>query len=172
MRANVYDRCTSFGLHHSSVLVFELWDSDRARGGHHRGSNWIWIWSGLNEDRSSRAPIFRIRCAVPILDPAIDVQDRVIVSSRVTGFRCEIIPITLVSACPNHHVDTRSAAQYSSHRQSHRTPIDVWTRCLVPVFDGAYFSDPQKEALWDKFYTGAPQRQRRSVERYNIVKRA
>src|SRR5271170_4527404 len=45
-------------------------------------------------------------------------------------------------------------------------------RCLVAVFDGAYFSDPQKEALWDKFYTGAPQRQRRSVERYTIVKRA
>jgi hypothetical protein len=29
-----------------------------------------------------------------------------------------------------------------------------------------------KEALWDRFYTGAPQRQRRSVERYSIVKRA
>jgi hypothetical protein len=46
------------------------------------------------------------------------------------------------------------------------------TRCLVPAFDGAYFSDLEKEVLWDSFYTGAPQRQRRSVERYNIVKRA
>jgi hypothetical protein len=45
-------------------------------------------------------------------------------------------------------------------------------RCLVPAFDGAYFSEREKEALWDKFYTGAPPRQRRSVERYNIVKRA
>jgi hypothetical protein len=45
-------------------------------------------------------------------------------------------------------------------------------RCLVPTFDGAYFSEREKEALWDRFYTGAPQRQRRSVERYNIVKRA
>ena len=45
-------------------------------------------------------------------------------------------------------------------------------RCLVPAFDGAYFSEREKEALWDRFYTGAPQRQRRSVERYNIVKRA
>jgi hypothetical protein len=34
------------------------------------------------------------------------------------------------------------------------------------------FSRAWKEALWDRFYTGAPQRQRRSVERYNIVKRA
>jgi hypothetical protein len=46
------------------------------------------------------------------------------------------------------------------------------TRCLVPAFDGAYFSEREKGALWDRFYTGAPQRQRRSVERYNIVKRA
>jgi len=45
-------------------------------------------------------------------------------------------------------------------------------KCLVPAFDGAYFSEREKEALWDRFYTGAPQRQRRSVERYSIVKRA
>jgi hypothetical protein len=45
-------------------------------------------------------------------------------------------------------------------------------RCLVPAFDGAFLSMRWKEALWDKFCTGAPQRRRRSVERYNIVKRA
>jgi hypothetical protein len=44
--------------------------------------------------------------------------------------------------------------------------------CRVPEIDGAYFSDRQKEALWDRFYTGAPARQRQCVERYNIVKRA
>ncbi|MFW1667356.1 hypothetical protein ACG9WT_17215, partial [Acinetobacter ursingii] len=31
-------------------------------------------------------------------------------------------------------------------------------RCLVPDFNGAIFSDKWKEALWDKFYTAAPQR--------------
>jgi hypothetical protein len=46
------------------------------------------------------------------------------------------------------------------------------TRCLVPAFDGAFYSQERKEALWDRFYTGASQRQRRSVERYSIVKRA
>ena len=44
--------------------------------------------------------------------------------------------------------------------------------CMVPEIDGAYFSDRQKEALWDRFFTGAPARQRQCVERYNIVKRA
>jgi hypothetical protein len=43
---------------------------------------------------------------------------------------------------------------------------------LIPGFDGAYFSHEFRDALWARFYTGAPRRQRRSVERYSIVKRA
>jgi hypothetical protein len=43
---------------------------------------------------------------------------------------------------------------------------------LIPRFDGALFSREWKDALWARFSTAAPQRQRRSVERYNIVKRA
>ncbi|HET6379344.1 MAG TPA: hypothetical protein VFG05_13700 [Methylocella sp.] len=43
--------------------------------------------------------------------------------------------------------------------------------CLIPGFDGAFLSREWKDALWDKFCTAAPPRQRRSVERYKIVKR-
>jgi IS5 family transposase len=45
-------------------------------------------------------------------------------------------------------------------------------RCLIPGFDGAPLSSESKEALWARFFMGAPRRQRRSVERYSIVKRA
>ncbi|HLO77413.1 MAG TPA: hypothetical protein VK196_13235 [Magnetospirillum sp.] len=44
--------------------------------------------------------------------------------------------------------------------------------CLVPAFDGAFLSTEWKEALWARFYTAAPRRQRQSVEQYKIVKRA
>ena len=44
--------------------------------------------------------------------------------------------------------------------------------CLVPAFDGALFSPAWRDALWDKFFTGAPRRLRQSVEQYKIVKRA
>ena len=44
--------------------------------------------------------------------------------------------------------------------------------CLIPGFDGAIFSPAWKEALWARFFMGAPPRLRRSVERYSIVKRA
>jgi len=46
------------------------------------------------------------------------------------------------------------------------------TRCLIPGFDGAIFSLNWKEALWARFFTGAPPRLRQSVEQYKIVKRA
>ena len=44
--------------------------------------------------------------------------------------------------------------------------------CLIPGFDGATLSAEWKDALWDRFYTAAPQRLRQSVEQYRIVKRA
>ena len=44
--------------------------------------------------------------------------------------------------------------------------------CLVPLYAGVEYCQLRREELWDKYYTGAPRRQRRCVERYNIVKRA
>jgi hypothetical protein len=49
---------------------------------------------------------------------------------------------------------------------------DTSSTVLIPGFDGAILSCEWRDALWARFFTGAPQRQRRSVERYNIVKRA
>lgn len=50
--------------------------------------------------------------------------------------------------------------------------LDCTVECLVPGFDGALFSQQWKDALWVRFSTGAPARQRQSVEQYKIVKRA
>ncbi len=47
----------------------------------------------------------------------------------------------------------------------------AWRRCLIPGFDGPFLSSESKDALWARFFTAAPRRLRRSVERYNIVKR-
>jgi hypothetical protein len=40
------------------------------------------------------------------------------------------------------------------------------SRCLVPAFNGAIFSPEWRDALWDKFYTSAPQRLRQSGYQY------
>lgn len=41
--------------------------------------------------------------------------------------------------------------------------------CLIPELDGAPLSADLRDALWDRFFTATPQRQRRSVERYSII---
>jgi len=56
--------------------------------------------------------------------------------------------------------------------EDERTVDPGLLRCLIPDFDGAVFSIDWKEALWARFFTAAPQRRRRSVEQYKIVKRA
>ena len=47
-----------------------------------------------------------------------------------------------------------------------------FSSCLIAGFAGASSTSEWKEALWARYSTGAPARQRRSVERYSIVKRA
>ena len=46
-----------------------------------------------------------------------------------------------------------------------------FTRCLVPDFDGVIYSKAWRDALWDKFYTAALQRQRQCVEPSRIKNR-
>ena len=68
----------------------------------------------------------------------------------------------------------RTPGRLHSSAQGHgplrRRYVDSGHRpsCLIPGFDGALFSLEWKDALWARFCTGAPPRQRRCVERYSI----
>src|SRR5262249_16777644 len=46
--------------------------------------------------------------------------------------------------------------------------FEAASKCLIPGFDGALFSPAWRDALWAKFFTAAPRRQRQSVERYSV----
>jgi imidazolonepropionase-like amidohydrolase len=75
------------------------------------------------------------------------------------------------------HVDLAGRTLLPGFIDSHGHVTSVgqaagFASCLVSDFDGALFSSGWKDALWDRYITGAPPRQRRSVERYSIVKRA
>ena len=59
----------------------------------------------------------------------------------------------------------------------HSAIYEIWcfvakARCLVPRNRGALYHDLRRDELWGKFFAAAPQRLRRSVEQYKIVKRA
>ncbi len=61
---------------------------------------------------------------------------------------------------------------WNHHFQMYDYIVDELPTCLVPLYTGVKYCQLREEELWDKYYTGAPRRQRRCVERYNIVKRA
>ena len=50
--------------------------------------------------------------------------------------------------------------------------VAAQTRCLVPRCGVTHEHHEARQALWDRFYTAAPARRTRSVERYSGVKRA
>src|SRR3954452_8297955 len=66
---------------------------------------------------------------------------------------------------------TYTAAAHQVGRR-HTETLSAWVSCMVPGFDGALFSLEWKDALWAKFYMGAPARRRQCVARSSIVKRA
>ena len=67
---------------------------------------------------------------------------------------------------------TKAARTPDMGRQRPFRMPGLMSRCLIPGFDGALFTAGWRDALWARFSTAAPRRRRRSVERYNIVKRA
>src|SRR4051812_27000021 len=68
-----------------------------------------------------------------------------------------------ISLGPAHSQPRRATEQSARPHSSQmiRTPAN----CMVPGFDGALFSLEWKDALWAKFYMGAPARRRQCVAR-------
>ena len=59
-------------------------------------------------------------------------------------------------------------------RSGHAKPTLKTSLCTVSLgaLNDAHFTSEWRDALWARFFTAAPQRRRRSVERSSIVKRA
>ncbi len=57
------------------------------------------------------------------------------------------------------------------HEHAYISEIQLLARCIVSDYNGV-LSYSQKDALWDRYFTLAPQRLRQPAELYKIVKRA
>jgi len=73
------------------------------------------------------------------------------------------------TAAALHKARTKMARAYPDPSLKESQSLCRGTRCLVSAFDGSFLSSDSKDALWARFFTGAPRRQRRCVERYSIV---
>src|SRR5271170_6123535 len=98
-----------------AIVAIEGRHPDRTRSFHHRGSDRIRVGCGLHKDQSTGSAALGVWCALPVFNPAVDVEYGLIVPCRVAGLGCEEIPIVLMSACPTHPIDTRSPAQHLAH---------------------------------------------------------
>src|SRR6202012_3794926 len=74
-------------FHHPSVRAFVAWYADRACAFDNGHAKRIGLGCGLNEDRSRRASVLRVRGAVPVLDATIDVEYRFVIPARVGRLR-------------------------------------------------------------------------------------
>src|ERR671913_2315160 len=80
-------------------------------------------------------------------------------AARCSGFHMRHLSPTQVP-----HKETTDSTDSTSFR--------IGSKCLIPQCDGTYDHHAERDALWARFFTEAPQRLRRSVARYSYVKRA
>src|SRR6266436_5050437 len=82
-------------------------------------------------------------------------------------------PFPIAQPIQLHHPSLPTTGSLNHETASRGIPeLSTDPSCLVPGFDGALFSPAWRDALWAKFFMAAPLRQRQSVERYSVVKRA
>ena len=98
----------------------------------------------------------------PFLGSAVDL-----IAAQATGRVCrgveldplyvDVIVRRYEAATGNHAVlvETGEALDLLAARRSSEPARST---CFVPGFAGASLSNDSKDALWDKFFTGAPQR--------------
>jgi hypothetical protein len=68
--------------------------------------------------------VFRIRHAVPVLDPAVDRRNGVVVPARIVRLGREEVPIGLVTVRPQLRVDAGPATQDLAHGHRQGTPVE------------------------------------------------
>ncbi len=120
---NVGDRGTVGGLHQPTVRILEWRYADRSRCFQCCEGQGAGVGRWLNERRPPDAAVLGIGQAVPILDSLVYRQHGVVTPSEVSRFSCEEVPVTAVSARPDHRVDARSAAEDLAHRQKQPTTV-------------------------------------------------
>lgn len=97
--------------------------------------------------RASASDVNSVLFQAPVPEVAIEALDKAVLH-RLAGLDVMSVDADLLAPL-------RTALLVSSMPLSEAT-------CLIPCFDDAVFSVEWKEALWDRFYMGAPQRLRRS----------
>src|SRR5215475_11366635 len=74
-------------LHHPTILILKGRNSNRASSLQYGGSNRVGVRRGLDKNRPPGSAVLRVWHAMPVLDAAIDFQDRFVAPSPLFRFR-------------------------------------------------------------------------------------
>src|SRR5713101_130965 len=131
--AHVDDRSAAFTLHHPTVLILKGRNPNRPGSLEHGRSDRVGVRCGLDKHGPSCSAVLWVWDAVPVFDVTINFQDRLITPCWVSRFGCKEIPVALVAARPNHHIDARPTSQYLAHRQRNGAAVHVAVRLGLEV---------------------------------------
>ena len=76
--------------------------------------------------------------------------------SVAKGRKIGLAPCLVVCMAQNADLVPKVLTAYPLSKKSHPIQNQIPARCMIPRFDGAILFQEWKEALWDKFVTGAP----------------
>src|SRR5262245_17763976 len=107
--AEVEHRSAAAALHHATVLILKGWNANRASSVQYGRSNRVGVRRGLDKNRPPGSAVLRVWRAMPVLDAAIDLQDRFVAPSPLFRFRGKEIPVSLMPARPRHDIDAGAA---------------------------------------------------------------
>ena len=92
--SQVGDRRSRGGFHHLAVGAFICRDANRSCAFENGQGQRIGVGRRLDEDRPASAAMRRVRRALPVLDAAIDVQDRLVTPGRVGALGRKVVPVS------------------------------------------------------------------------------
>src|SRR5215472_1984690 len=143
--AHVGNGCTAIGLHDAAVLILKDRNPKRPHSLKQSLNGRCGIaLQRLDKYRSAGPAISWIGCSLPVLNAAINIKNRFIAPRWVPRFGCKEVPVALVTASPDHRIDTRSTAQNLSHAHRNGAAVQVWVWLGVelPVSFASDIGDP------------------------------
>src|SRR5262249_49542615 len=124
--ADIGDGCATFTLHHFTVVIIELGNTEGSGGLQHGRRDRIWIARRFHIDEATLAAPQWVGRSLPVFDATVNTEHGFIAPPGITCPVSEKVPVILVSARPYHRIDARTATEHLAHRERQPAPVEQW----------------------------------------------
>src|SRR3984885_7914611 len=120
------ERAAARAFHHAAIDAVEGGNPHGARPFKHRRNERAIANSRVDIEQASGAATIWIRRALPIFDPAVDVQHWAVAPGWVTRLAREVVPVPLLPPSPGHCVYAGSTSQHLARGERIDAPVQIW----------------------------------------------